>query len=466
MNVLLWFKRDLRVNDHPALTFAAGLGPVLPVYIVEPDLWAQPDRSARQWDFTAECLEGLRGDLRSLGAPLILRVGEAVSVLDRLCRQNGITAIVSHQETGNQWSYARDLRVAAWARMQGIAWHQLPQSGVTRGQGPHPDFMASPALPPPALSALRGVEPGQMPNARALKLAEDTCRHRQSGGRERGLLLLDSFLTKRAETYRSAMAAPIGAERACSRLSPHLALGTLSAREVAQATAARQSDRPGGAWTGSLRLFQTRLGLRDQTVQQLENRPEIETYPQDPAPQTQRPTESDATRLAAWAQGETGLPFLDATMRYLAATGWLNATQRAMVISAACQCLGLDWRAAGTALARRFTDYDPGLFWPQVQAHSGQHLRPCNPVKQGITMDPSGTFTRRWLPELAPVPDQQLQTPWRWEGAKHLLGRRYPEPLVDVSLGKTAAPAPAQAAGHGKVRPRTAAPLVQLCLDL
>lgn len=99
MNVLVWFKRDLRIHDHPALARAAGLGAVLPLYIVEPDYWALPDTSARQWAFTAETLTDLRGQLGAIGAPLVVRVGSAVEVLDRLCRQNGITRILSHEET-------------------------------------------------------------------------------------------------------------------------------------------------------------------------------------------------------------------------------------------------------------------------------------------------------------------------------------------------------------------------------
>ncbi len=132
MNVLLWFKRDLRIHDHAALAMAAGIGPVLPLYIVEPDYWRLPDTSARQWAFTAECLADLRDDLGSLGAPLIIRTGDATEILARFCRGHAITRIISHAETGNLWTYARDRRVGAWARSTGIDWTELPQSGVIR----------------------------------------------------------------------------------------------------------------------------------------------------------------------------------------------------------------------------------------------------------------------------------------------------------------------------------------------
>ena len=451
MNVLIWIKRDLRIHDHPALALGATLGPVLPLYVVEPEYWGLPDTSARQWDFTAECLADLRRALGTLGVPLVVRVGDAVDVLDRMCRQHKITRIISHEETGNLWTYDRDKKVAAWARRTGIEWTELPQSGVVRrlagrdGWARRRDaFTARPVLPAPdAIKAVSGVEPGVIPTARVLRLAEDRCAHRQPGGREHGILALESFLTKRGEPYRSAMSSPLTGERACSRLSPYLALGALSGREVAQATTARLAERPSGRWPGALTSFQSRLAWRDHFMQKLEDEPQIEARCLHRAAESLRPRDPDAVRLAAWAAGETGLPFVDACMRYLAATGWLNFRMRAMVTSVASYHLWLDWRATGPVLARAFTDYEPGIHWPQVQMQSGttgiNTPRIYNPVKQGLDQDPTGAFTRRWLPELAEVPDAVLQTPWRWEGARGLLGRRYPEPVVDVTAAQRAA---------------------------
>jgi len=444
MNVLVWFKRDLRVADHPALALAAGMGAVLPVYIVEPEYWALPDTSARQWAFTEDCLTDLRGALGDLGAPLVVRVGDAVEVLAQLCRAHKISRIISHEETGNLWTFARDRRVQAWARTTGIDWVELPQSGVVRRlkgrdgwAGRRDGFMAQAIQELPALTAVPGAEPGAIPTARMLRLADDRCLHRQAGGRARGLAALDSFLTSRGQPYRAAMSSPLTGERACSRLSPHLAFGSLSVREVAQATTARQAERPGGGWGGSLTSFQSRLAWRDHFMQKLESQPDIETRCLHRATEGLRPREADAQRLAAWASGETGLPFLDACMRYLAATGWLNFRMRSMVMAVASYQLWLDWRATGPVLARLFTDYEPGIHWPQVQMQSGttgiNTIRIYNPVKQGLDQDPTGVFTRRWVPELAPVPDGFLQEPWKWPGAAGLLGRRYPEPLVDVA---------------------------------
>lgn len=455
MNVLVWFKRDLRIEDNAALAEAAASGAVLPLYIVEPEYWRQPDASARQWAFTAETLTDLRESLGGLGAPLVVRVGDAVEVLERLCRQNHIARIISHEETGNLWTFARDRRVAAWARGAGVDWREIAQQGVVRRIGRRAGWAAgrdavmraAQVEAPPALRAVGGVEPGAIPPARALRLADDPCTHRQAGGRAQGLRMLDSFLTQRGESYLSSMSSPLTGERACSRLSAHLALGALSLREVVQATQARQAEvraeRAGGRWGGSLSGFQSRLAWRDHFMQKLETEPAIEHRALHRAADALRPREPDALRLAAWEKGETGLPFLDACMRYLRATGWLNFRMRGMVVSVASYHLWLDWRATGAVLARRFTDYEPGIHWPQMQMQAGvtgiNTLRIYNPVKQGQDQDPTGVFTRRWVPELAAVPDAFLQEPWKWSGAGSLLGRMYPEPVVDVAASARAA---------------------------
>jgi deoxyribodipyrimidine photo-lyase len=448
MNVLVWFKRDLRVQDHPALALAVGLGPVLPLYVVEPDYWRLPDTAARQWAFVAESVAQLRDDLGRLGAPLVVRTGDAVEVIARLVRQHRIGRIVSHEETGNLWTFARDRRVAAWARDAGVAWTELPQCGVVRRlagrdgwQARRDGFMAQqvPSVPA-AVQPVAGVEAGMIPAAQALRLAPDRCPHRQAGGRAQGLALLSGFLTERGQGYRAAMSSPQTGEGACSRLSPHIAQGTLSLREIVQAAGARAAGRPGGGWPGALQAFQARLAWRDHFAQKLEDAPRLELDCLHPATEALRPRDPDAARLAAWAAGETGVPFVDACMRYLVATGWLNFRMRAMLVSFASYHLWLDWRATGPVLARRFTDYDPGIHWPQMQMQSGttgiNTVRLYNPVKQGQDHDPTGAFTRRWVPELAGVPDAHLQAPWHWPGAGRL---RYPPPVVDLAAAARAA---------------------------
>lgn len=444
-NVLVWFKRDLRVSDNPALALAAVRGgAVVPVFIAEFEAWAQPDASTRQWRFVAESLEGLRADLATMGAPLVVRAGGAVEVLAGLCAEHAVSEIISEEETGNLWSYARDRAVAAWARGEGITWTQMPQVGVHRRLASRDGWARTrdraikmDGVPPP--EALRGlvIEPGAVPDARDLALPFDPCHGRQKGGRDAGMALLGSFLTSRGETYRSAMSSPLKGTTACSRLSPHLAWGTLSSREAVQAVAGRRLEVKGTqtGWLGSLRSFEARLAWRDHFMQKLEDQPSIEARCLHSAYEDLRPRTPDAARLHAWEKGETGMPFVDACMRSLNTTGWLNFRMRAMLVAVASYHLWLDWRSTGPHLARMFTDYEPGIHWPQMQMQSGttgmNTVRIYNPLKQGADQDPSGAFTRHWCPELRDVPDVHLQTPWTWQGAGRLLSKKYPVPVVD-----------------------------------
>ena len=145
----------------------------------------------------------------------------------------------------------------------------------------------------------------------------------------------------------------------------------------------------------------------------------------------------DPALLAAWSSGQTGFPFLDACMRSLKATGWLNFRMRAMLVSFASYNLRLPWRPTGLHLACQFTDYEAGIHWPQVQMQSGttgiNTIRIYNVVKQGHDQDPTGDFVRRWVPELADVPAAYVQEPWTWEGDATIIGRTYPTRIVDLA---------------------------------
>lgn len=446
---IVWFKRDLRIADHRPLAKAAALGPVLPLFVVEPELWQQPDMSGRQWAFAAECLAELQESLASLGQPLVIRTGAVTEILEAIARTHPIAALWSHEETGNIWTYARDKQVTAWCHAAGVPWHQERQTGVIRrlksrdGWARRWDsFMAEAVTPAPAaLSPLRGIDPGGIPGTEEIGLKHDSCPDRQTGGRHQGLERLESFLYRRGEPYRTAMSSPVTAFQACSRLSPHLAWGSLSSREIAQTTWSRQralKEAPKGttgSWRGALSSFSGRLHWHCHFMQKLEDAPDLEFTNLHWAYDELRPIEPDAEKLAAWQKGETGLPFVDACMRALSASGWMNFRMRAMLMAIASQHLWLDWRKPGEHLARLFTDYEPGIHWPQVQMQSGttgiNTVRIYNPVKQGHDQDPDGSFTRRWLPELAEIPDAFLQEPWKWDGAGRVVGRHYPFPVVD-----------------------------------
>jgi deoxyribodipyrimidine photo-lyase len=194
----------------------------------------------------------------------------------------------------------------AWARGAGIDWVELPQSGVVRRlrgrdgwAGRRDGFMAQPPAEVTALQAVPGVEPGTIPTARALRLPDDRCLHRQAGGRSRGLDTLDSFLTLRGEPYRRHVLARDGRAGLFAAVAASGG-GSLSLREVAQATAARQAERPGGRWGGSLTSFQSRLAWRDHFMQKLEDQPSIETRCLHPATEGPAPARAGC---AGWRPG-------------------------------------------------------------------------------------------------------------------------------------------------------------------
>ncbi|WP_170560205.1 FAD-binding domain-containing protein [Ruegeria atlantica] len=448
---VVWFKRDLRVEDHLPLLHASRVGPVLPLYVVEPELWQQPDASARQWRFVAETLTDLRANLGRLGQPLVVRLGEITSILSELKKLNLIECLWSHEETGNDWTFRRDLRVAAWCKKHGVRQFEVQNHGVFRRlksrdgwAGRWDRFMHQPISPPVALEPIE-VEPGSIPTEHDLGLQDDLCVARQVGGRRVGLERLNSFLTHRGERYQREMSSPLEGAIACSRLSPYLAWGALSMREVTQATKKQQRALPPHAkdWHKSLRSFSGRLHWHCHFIQKLEDEPRIEFENLHRLNDGLRPQKPDAELLTAWSNGETGYPFLDACMRSLHATGWLNFRMRAMVMATASYHLWLDWRAPGLHLARMFTDYEPGIHWNQVQMQSGttgiNSVRIYNPVKQGYDQDPEGVFIRTWLPELAHIPDQHIHEPWTASNAQQIIGTIYPRRVFDhLTAAKTA----------------------------
>jgi deoxyribodipyrimidine photo-lyase len=458
---IVWFKRDLRTADHQPLLQASRLGPVLPLVVVEPEFWQQPDASGRHWAFCAEGLEELRSDLARLGQPLVVRVGAVEEVLERARRQFGVAGLWSHEETGNGWTYARDRRVAAWARQHGIPWHEIPQFGVIRRLASRDGWarrwearMAEPlAQPPAALPPLEGLDPGPIPTATELALAPDPCQGRQRGGRREGLALLESFLQERGARYHRELSSPTTAFESCSRLSAHLSWGTVSMREVVQASrrqgaalrALPAAERAG--WPRALRGFEERLHWHCHFIQKLESQPDLEFRELHPLTAVD-PSGADPERLAAWCEGHTGLPFVDACMRALIATGWINFRMRAMLLSVASHHLELPWRSTGLHLARLFLDYEPGIHWSQCQMQAGttgiNTIRIYNPIKQGQDHDPQGLFMRQWLPELDAVPLLHLHEPWTLPAltAQRLdfaPGVDYPQPIVDPVAAARAA---------------------------
>jgi deoxyribodipyrimidine photo-lyase len=449
---LVWFKRDLRIEDHLPLVEAAGRGPVLPLYILEPELWEQPDLGQRQYLFLTESLSALDSALQSLGQGLIIKVGDSVDILRALHKRHTIQGLWSHQETWNGWTYNRDKRVKQWTKENAIAWHEETQNGVIRCLKSR-DYWSSrwhgkmkkPVLSSPETLQIIDETSDVLLSAQELGLLEDGCVMRQKGGRGEGLKLLQGFLHERGEGYTKEMSSPVTAFDSCSRLSVHLAFGTLSMREVFQASEERTQEIKNmprgtkGKWPSALRSFSGRLRWHCHFIQKLEDEPRIEFENMHPAYDGLRENDFNEVYFAAWKAGKTGYPMVDACMRALTATGWLNFRMRAMMMSFASYHLWLHWRKPALHLARLFTDYEPGIHYSQAQMQSGttgiNSIRIYNPIKQGVDHDPDGAFIREWLPELADMPQEFIHMPWK--APSQMNG--YPIPVVDEKTARKAA---------------------------
>ena len=262
--------------------------------------------------------------------------------------------------------------------------------------------------PPVGFSGAPGLDVRDLPTLAQLGVAARPSAL-PSAGEAQANATLHGFLRERGASYRTALSSPRTAERGCSRLSAHLAFGTLSMRAVHQATEARIAELTArGApadtrFAYHLRGFAGRLRWHCHFVQKLEDEPMIERRNFARVYDGLREDDFDRERFDAWCAGRTGYPMVDACMRSLCTTGWLNFRMRAMLVSFAAYHLWLHWREPGLFLARQFLDFEPGIHWSQMQMQSGttgiNTLRMYSPARQAVEHDPDGAFVRRWVPE-------------------------------------------------------------------
>jgi len=447
---LVWFKRDLRWQDHAALAQASKTGPVRCIYIVEPDLWLQPDCALQHFEFIRESLLELDSYLRTLGGCLEVHTGEITKILTRIWEEAPFSGLYSHEETGNAFTYARDLSVASWCKTHAVNWNEFAQFGVVRGlknrnlwQKEWERHMSSP------IQVIEKLTFWQKPSSDfPVVLAPEHLQHnpplRQHGGRKLALATLHNFLHARSIGYRGGISSPLSAPDACSRLSVYLTYGCISIREVVQATREHLEQLPPQAsrHRAGLSAFISRLYWHCHFIQKLESEPEIEWRNMHRGYDNLREQDFSQAHFDALKEARTGWPMVDACVTMLRETGWLNFRMRAMLVSVAAYPLWLHWRPVGEWLATQFLDYEPGIHWSQMQMQSGttgiNTTRVYNPIKQAQDQDPRGIFVRRWLPAMRQVPDTWLFEPWKMprnleSTLSKRIGMGIPVPVVDLA---------------------------------
>ena len=452
-HVVVWFKRDLRIDDHRPLATAAKRGAVSCVYFIEPEIWQAPDAATQHYQFIQESLADLRAALKEIGLTLTVLVGSATDCLTRIWQTQAFFELYSHEETGNAMTFARDKAVAHWCRDHEVRWQEYPQFGVRRGrhdrdqwQDAWQSFCAEPLIATVTTSQTVDAQLAiseTAPKALTLGLTDPDPPARQRGGRVQAMRTLKAFLYSRSRQYRGGISSPLSAPTACSRLSAYLSYGCLSIREIFQATQAHIASLPEDQKRHKLGLqsFVSRLYWHCHFIQKLEDEPELEFRNLHRGYDGLRENDWSEQRFTALVNGKTGWPLVDACVAMLKHTGWLNFRMRAMLVSTAAYPLWLHWHPVGHWLARQFLDYEPGIHWSQMQMQSGTTginiPRVYNPIKQARDHDPQGRFVRQWLPAMRRVPDAWLFEPWRMPAnlqSEHgvIVGHDIASPIVEL----------------------------------
>ncbi|MCU0442650.1 MAG: DNA photolyase family protein [Bacteroidia bacterium] len=444
---IVWFKRDLRLTDHqPLLECIQQPLPTLLLYCFEPELMHAPDSDVRHLRFVWESLIDLQGAMPSKEAINIV-YANAMDAFQYVNQHYHIQNLFSHQETGNHLSYQRDLTVAKFCKENGIVWKEFQSNGVIRRLSKRSEWnalwhqtMLTPILPI-NLSALQPMIidwPKAWHQNKLPEAIKQSNGEFQIGGESNAHKLLHSFIEQRSVNYLKHISKPLQSRTGCSRLSPYLAFGNLSIRQVFQATT---SAIQRGHHKRQLTVFAMRLHWHCHFIQKFESECRMEFENLNRAFNGVR-NEYNQTFYDAWANGQTGYPLIDACMQCLAQTGYINFRMRAMLVSFLTHNLWQHWKTGVHHLARYFLDYEPGIHYPQFQMQAGtmgvHTIRTYNPVKQSKDHDPEGVFVKKWIPSLQRVPVEFIHEPWLMpievqKACGCIIGLDYPLPIIPLN---------------------------------
>ncbi|MBP6409878.1 MAG: deoxyribodipyrimidine photo-lyase [Pseudarcicella sp.] len=445
---IVWLKRDLRFTDHEPLLLAQKHDlPLLLFYFFEPSVMNYPDSDVRHWRFVYESIQEMQERLEGLQAQIYVFHNEVLPVLAEVMNVFDIKNIFSHQEIGNRLTYDRDLSVADFCSSKNIIWHEFQHNGVVRKLKSRKNWQAlwqQTMTANPCIVEEENWLFATIPDAFYQQFKGETLpkniternKNFQPGGESYAWKYLKSFLEQRYHNYSKHISKPALSRTGCSRISPYLSYGNISMRMVYQYTMQHYAK---AQHKMALQNFISRLHWHCHFMQKFEDECRMEFQNVNAAFDIlNKPRNSDY--ILAWQTGNTGVPIVDACMRCLHETGYINFRMRALVVSFFVFNLWQDWRELHF-LAKLFLDYEPGIHYPQLQMQAGvtgvNIIRIYNPIKNSIAHDPEAVFIKKWLPELHYIPAGQVHEPWLLSEMEQSLfkvkiGKDYPFPIVDI----------------------------------